>query len=1278
MLMANRQEEKVENVVESVHTAEEQVEDLSHDTDSHVPTRSEPLLSQPRSAAHQDQGAATGSKTLAQDQATLSLPSSETGDDHPPIHTRLRFVDQQVPRQGSPASSTKTSSSSLHRLDEDVPNINLEELEIHRHLERKSSKRSGRSSTTSRVKALADASASQSSERPLWPTLSRYSSHDPPVYPDQSYLALHSQIYPTRPAPLLRTRSSHPSPHSLYTDLSTTTRPGRDRERTSPTTGSKTAGNTPTSSPGLFSPRASRSTPPAGDPAQAGSPHLHPTQFQTPRETFTAEVEYDHITGRKHINNYEIIGEIGRGEHGKVKKGRDLTNDIFVAIKIVPRISNKRRLGRIGSPEDKVKKEIAILKKARHPNVVSLLEVIDDPAKHKVYIVLEFVENGEINWRTRGLKEIITVDKRRLENELQGKTDAISIEQDQRYINRLQEKHQRQERARLLGSRQVPGWSLEHSPLDDEGHGTAGIAKSASNSTIATNDDVAEVFSPDNALEGSMYGAYATDWQSHRPRNLSIATSLWSHQSSEPDWDFEDSEDSYVPTLTLTEARSAFTDTLLGLDFLHFQGIIHRDIKPANLLITKDHHVKISDFGVSYLGKPLGFDEDNPDGEDADATALDDPRELSKTVGTPAFFAPELCYTDPSQFEGGEDGTGPKITGALDLWSLGVTLYSMIYGRLPFVGDGEMGMFAQIAEGEVFLPKRRLKPVETEWQREGSQARFPPPINSNKRLPHELIYEDVPEVVRDILRHLLVKDPAKRITIENAKIHPWVLEGIDNPDRWVGDTDPRRYGEKKIEIDETDMTRAVTKVGIGAALKLVGDHVTKGLTSILRGARESRRRAPSTTNSASTSVASIASSTSVGTVSRDMAEKEVRRMSLRGEDAIALALKASRESNEHPLSQSVSVSPEHRDAASYFNTTTNPKAFSADSTPFQEDSGYRRPSGPDRGLSNISVADSQRTLRPGDAHGLTANWHSLHTPTSDTAVSSPFDITAFGNMFSGIGRHITASRSRERANVLERPGSSRESSTERSEHSSYAGPSIAVSTAYAAGEVEKPDILREGQDPIERHPSQSAPPFIERYARNTYYQPEASTPEAFEHAQEINFRRQRLEVEAQAEKAASRPVSRLANVDCPPSPDDESQFQNFCRSAPSTASISAQPSTSTLATNSGDELTSDVSQTMSNPSIPSIVSGASSVSDHGLYFPPPSSQSHGDDADSIKSYMKTGETITPHTKHHIALGQALEAQQTVDNDGDDEGDSDDEGLTFGNLKSKKSAVAGNK
>jgi serine/threonine protein kinase len=111
--------------------------------------------------------------------------------------------------------------------------------------------------------------------------------------------------------------------------------------------------------------------------------------------------------------------------------------------------------------------------------------------------------------------------------------------------------------------------------------------------------------------------------------------------------------------LPATKAVRFSIQTLQGLARLHHAGIIHRDIKPYNLLLTDDDVVKLTDFGLSLLR-----------GE--------------ASVGSYRLHIGSPYYTAPEQ-ENDPDSTGP----AADLYSVGVTLYRLLYGRLPQVQDLE-------------------------------------------------------------------------------------------------------------------------------------------------------------------------------------------------------------------------------------------------------------------------------------------------------------------------------------------------------------------------------------------------------------------------------------------------------------------------------------------------------------------------------------------------------------------------------------------------------------
>ncbi|KAJ5500464.1 Calcium/calmodulin-dependent/calcium-dependent protein kinase [Penicillium expansum] len=1006
---------------------------------------------------------------------------------------------------------------------------------------------------------------------------SRHSDHQLPVYPDQSYASLQSQVHPTWQPPHLI--DPDPLPRHSYAR------------------GIRTAGNTPLSSPGLFSMRHSRmGTPTASDDdISMGSSLLHPSHLQPPKETHTAEVDRDMITGNKTINQYEILEELGRGEHGKVKLGQHVATKQKVAIKIVQRYSTRRRLGKLGNPEDKVKKEVAILKKARHPNVVSLLEVIDDPNRQKVYIVLEYVENGEIVWRKKGLREIVHVDKLRLEREKNGIPDTPAfLEESHQFIRTAQHLRRQRERARERIEAQaadaqqgpIPAWSLEHgaeSSEEEDDEGGLPIRRSSSRS-VAVTDDSSPSFTQDpclNAVEGSMYVALG-------------------YAPSEPEWSAEGDDMAFVPCLTIAETRSAFRDSVLGLEYLHYQGIIHRDIKPANLLVTSTHRVKISDFGVSYLGRPMRDEEEEQVGE-TDATELDDARELSKT-----------------------------ITGAVDVWSLGVTLYGMIFGRLPFVSDDGYSMFQTIVKKEVFIPRKRLVPVMDEAS-DSNQW--------NLRNDDELVYEDIDDELYDLLRRLLTKDPIKRITLKEIKHHPWTLHGLPNPRIWIEETDPGYQSKgKRIEVSNEEVTSAVSKVPF---IQRVRSNVAKWFGSGRSKDKESQKRTSSTTPSTET-LSSAASNSTFGKTSRDS-----RRSSLRGDEELFRPLKFGNQG--HPLAQSVTASPvDEGDWASYFDAVQPAAAKLAAATKVATPPPIvtPRPGPPRRAKSSMSTSESAKTVKPS----------SFDTPLT----VRPFSIiealgpTNLGSLFSGATRRASrGSRSRRTS-----PSGETRSLHGDGERPS-AGPSIAVSNASAHGQVRTPGLWHE-----EEHPS--AEPVAPSHANRCIRPPQledTSPAESLSLTRDALLRRRRSDIEASeggtlrvdyamysTESLLLPPINPPTNQGCPDN----------------TNNGLAASTSATISSSSADDFTSGMSQSASHPSIPSVVSNASSLSGDGYSV-------KGGDLDEVPSMLRTGETLKPPRPNSPRSSEEDESRYYCDDEDEDE--SEDEGLVIGKRKPPPKAAA---
>lgn len=163
------------------------------------------------------------------------------------------------------------------------------------------------------------------------------------------------------------------------------------------------------------------------------------------------------------------------------------------------------------------------------------------------------------------------------------------------------------------------------------------------------------------------------------------------------------------------QCRHWFRDMILGIEYLHAQGIIHRDIKPDNCLVTEDGVLKIVDFGVSEM-----FEKDSE-------------MNTAKSAGSPAFMPPELCVAKHGQVSG----------RAADIWSMGVTLYCLRFGRIPFEQAGMMELYESIKNDPVQL-------------------------------------DNCDGELRDLMLRLLDKDPQTRIPMEELREHPWVTRnGLD-------------------------------------------------------------------------------------------------------------------------------------------------------------------------------------------------------------------------------------------------------------------------------------------------------------------------------------------------------------------------------------------------------------------------------------------------------------------------------------------------------------------
>ncbi|KAK6296843.1 hypothetical protein J4Q44_G00329850 [Coregonus suidteri] len=197
------------------------------------------------------------------------------------------------------------------------------------------------------------------------------------------------------------------------------------------------------------------------------------------------------------------------------------------------------------------------------------------------------------------------------------------------------------------------------------------------------------------------------------------------------------------------EARAKFRQIVSAVHYCHLKNIVHRDLKAENLLLDADSNIKIADFGFSNE-----FTMGN---------------KLDTFCGSPPYAAPELFQ--------GKKYDGPEV----DIWSLGVILYTLVSGSLPFDGQNLKELRERVLRGKYRVPFYMSTDCE------------------------------------GILRRFLVLNPTKRCTLEQIMNDKWINSGYDGEEL--------KPHLEPVE-DHNDASRIEVMVGMGYTRDDIKDALT--------------------------------------------------------------------------------------------------------------------------------------------------------------------------------------------------------------------------------------------------------------------------------------------------------------------------------------------------------------------------------------------------------------------------------------------------------------------
>lgn len=224
--------------------------------------------------------------------------------------------------------------------------------------------------------------------------------------------------------------------------------------------------------------------------------------------------------------------------------------------------------------------------------------------------------------------------------------------------------------------------------------------------------------------------------------------------------------------LTVKEAVSIAIQVAMGLEAAHNNNIIHRDIKPQNIIISKEGKVKVTDFGIAKAA-------------------------TSNTITSNVMGS--VHYTSPEQARGGYSDAKS------DIYSLGITLYEMLTGRVPFNGDTTVAIAIKHIQEELQTPK--------------------------------VYNEDIPISVEKIVLKCCQKSPDRRYQSAGALITDLKRSLITPDEDFVDLVDPDEEGATRIASDDEQ-----DEIKSGSTGRLSNTEQMRLNRDVIKEAREERRR----------------------------------------------------------------------------------------------------------------------------------------------------------------------------------------------------------------------------------------------------------------------------------------------------------------------------------------------------------------------------------------------------------------------------------------------------